>query len=105
MVLRFQVLLLASFIETGEVYYQYMYYASDALMAATIMIVVWKIEVVQENNDKKKDSVLRVMTRIMSPISALLFLQLLLYGTLYSMVQYYFIFAQTELGASSQLIG
>ena len=42
---------------TGEVYYQYMYYAVDITMAVTILVVVWKIEVVDENKDKKNNTV------------------------------------------------
>ena len=93
------------FSSTGEVYYQYMYYCLDATMAVSIMVVLWKIEVVHENKELKNDSILVVFKKILSPIWALLMLQLFVFGTLYSMVQYYIIFAQTELGASSKLIG
>ena len=82
-----------------------MYYVVDATMAVSIMVVLWKIEVVEEKKENKKEGILVVFKKILSPIWALLMLQLFVFGALYSTVQYYTIFAQTELGASSKLIG
>ena len=80
-----------------------MYYTMDAIMAALMLIVIFKIEVTPSENSAQ--SLPMVIKRVTSPIFELFILNLTIFGILYSLVQYYIIFAQSDLGASSKIIG
>ena len=80
-----------------------MYYAMDAIMAVLLLIILVMVQVTP--SEESKQSLPRVMKRVSSPIFALFILNIGIFGTLYALVQYYTIFAQRELGASSKIIG
>ena len=81
-----------------------MYYVSNGFMAITVLVIFVKIQVSPEKSEPNKDF-LDVMKKIKSPILAFLILFQFIFGILYSNVMYYNIYAQTELGASSMLVG
>lgn len=80
-----------------------MYYTMDAVMAVLMLIVMFKIEVTPSKDSAQ--SLPMVVKKVTSPIFALFILNLAVFGILYSLVQYYIIFAQSDLGASSEIIG
>ena len=80
-----------------------MYYTMDVVLALLFVVVILKIQV--SPSSEAKASLPRVMRKLSSPIFALFMLYLTIYGILYSVLLYVTIFAQTELGASSEIIG
>ena len=80
-----------------------MYYTVDAVQAVLLVLIMLQIEVTPQKTEKQSFNT--VFKRIASPIFVLLTFELLVYGILYSMVQYYIIYAQEVLGASSKIIG
>ena len=80
-----------------------MYYTVDVVQAVVLVQIMLQIEVTPK--EEEKQSLPQVFKRIASPIFVLLILELLVFGILYSMVQYYIIYAQEVLGASSKIIG
>ena len=86
-----------------ENYYQNIYYTVDAIVVLLAGWIIWKIQIIP--SEEEKASVVSVVREIASPIFALFNFTLFIYGVLYSLTNFYLIYAQDVLGAESSMIG
>ena len=80
-----------------------MYYCMDGIIACLFVLVFWKLDVKVDKADSS-DGFLKVVKRISNPMMFLLVLNIFFHGSMYGILQYYTIFAQEELAASSLMI-
>ena len=80
-----------------------MYYTVDAIAFVMVVVIFFYIQMIPK--EEEKASIFKVLREVSTPIFAMFSSVMLIYGIIYSLIPFYFIYAQNFLGAPSSMIG